>query len=88
MGVLRRGKEGDVKNEKIAEALLAARHRSGHTQASLSEESGIVSSKISDYERGVYLPSVPTLIALADAMGASIDVILGRESFALKGHRQ
>lgn len=74
--------------ESIADSLLYARKRAGHTQASLSEASGIVSSKISDYERGVYVPSVPTLIALADAMDTSIDVILGRPSYALKGYRR
>lgn len=48
------------------------------TQLRLSTELGMTQETISAYETGKHLPSLNTLIALADLFGVSVDYLLGR----------
>lgn len=54
------------------------RERLGLTQADLAEKSGLQPSAICFFETGVRLPSLENLIVVADALGESIDVLVGR----------
>ena len=55
-------------------ALIDARLRSGITQKSLSEATGIAQGDISKLERGVGNPSIRTLQRLARGMGMTLHI--------------
>ena len=55
-----------------------ARLRAGLTQAGLAEAAGISDETVSRIERGAYEPAVSTMVALADALGVTLDVLAGR----------
>lgn len=63
--------------KKIGLAARASRTALGLTQADAAERVGINSEFYARIERGQTLPSVPTLAALADALGVSADRLLG-----------
>ncbi|WP_375003281.1 helix-turn-helix domain-containing protein [Aeromicrobium sp. CTD01-1L150] len=56
--------------------IYAARKARNLRQLDLSELSGIAQADISRIERGMIAPTVPTLIKLADALGAQIQFVL------------
>lgn len=60
------------------EILREARSRAGLTQAELAERAGLRQSVISVYESGRRQPSLPTLAAMVDATGFSLDLRLKR----------
>ncbi|QRK13745.1 helix-turn-helix transcriptional regulator [Archangium violaceum] len=62
---------------KLGAALLAARERSGLTQADVSSMVGLVPAVYGRIERGQMLPSVPTLYKLCLSLHISADVLLG-----------
>jgi len=62
----------------IGEAMRAARLEAGIRQNKLAECAGIKHSLVSDYERDMRYPALPTLISLADVLGISIDEYIGR----------
>ena len=59
--------------KKIGVAARASRTALGLTQADAAERVGITSEFYARIERGQTLPSVPTLAAIADALGVSAD---------------
>jgi len=59
-----------------AEAVRRIRGIAGISQGELARRAGIAQSAISDYERGVKVPSVPTLERLAHAADMSIRIEL------------
>jgi transcriptional regulator with XRE-family HTH domain len=66
--------------EKVDTVALGAhvrdlRKRARLTQARLAESAGIEVQSLSRIERGEYEPSLSACMALADALGVSIDVI-------------
>ena len=63
---------------QIGEAVRAARDKAGLTQAGLAEAADISDETVSRIERGAYEPAVSTLIALADALGVSVEQLVGR----------
>lgn len=62
----------------IGEAMRKARESRGLTQKQLADLSGLWRSAISDYERGERFPSVMIAWSIADALGVTIDVLVGR----------
>jgi transcriptional regulator with XRE-family HTH domain len=64
----------------FARELKAARHARGWTQAELAERVGIAIEVCGRLERGATLPRADTLVRLAEALGVSTDLLLGRTS--------
>lgn len=60
----------------MGERIAMLRRRRGLSQAKLANALGISTSTISMYEQGRREPSVSILIALADALGVTIDYFL------------
>lgn len=63
----------------ISRAVVAARTRAGLTQDELGEASGVHGETISRIERGKYEPAVSTLVAIAYALGLSLDDLVRGE---------
>lgn len=63
----------------IGEAIKKARKDKGWTQRQLAAESGIHFVLISLYETGRVFPGVLTLISIADALGVTLDALVGRK---------
>lgn len=66
----------EVNYEVIGNRIKEVRSAKGWTQAKLAEESGVEPSYISHIERGVTKLSLPTLICIANALGASLDELV------------
>ena len=65
----------------IATTLKHLREHAGLTQLALSEKSGVPLNTIRSFEQGLRLsPNVHTLARLADALGVSLDELVGRGS--------
>ncbi len=60
----------------FGQAIYAARKARGLRQSDLAERSGIAQADISRIERGQIAPTTPTLLKLADALGAQIQFVL------------
>lgn len=70
----------------IGAALLReARRRARLTQAQLAARAGVTQSVISAYESGHRQPALSTLVALIDAAGFELDVLLRPASSRLDG---
>jgi len=54
------------------------RERRGLTQVALGQRAGIAPASISHFETGQRVPSLESLVKLADALGVSVDELLGR----------
>lgn len=67
----------ELVKRNLGTALLAARERSGLTQADVSSMVGLVPAVYGRIERGQMLPSVPTLYKLCLSLHMSADVLLG-----------
>ena len=48
------------------------------TQAELAKELFVTAGTVSNYEKGVHLPDVEKLVAIADFFDVSVDYLLGR----------
>lgn len=73
------GPEADVQQGVrgfSAAALRAARTRSRWSQADLATMAGVSESTIAGWERGISLPTVRRLRAVADALGKPVDEFL------------
>lgn len=64
---------------KFPERLKQRRKELGMCQAELSRRIFVTQSVVCGYESGKALPSISTLIIIADALDVSIDWLLGRE---------
>ena len=62
----------------IGEAIKKARKAKGWTQKQLAAEAGTCKICISYYETGRAFPSILNLISLADALGVTLDDLVGR----------
>ena len=60
----------------IGNRIKEIRMAKGWTQAKLAEESGIEPSNISHIERAATKLSLPTLVSIANALGATLDEIV------------
>ena len=64
--------------QQIAARIRIARLDAGLTQQELGERAGIHPMMVSRYESDKAVPNVQNLLALADALGVSVDYLLGR----------
>lgn len=67
-------------SEKFTDRLKAARERRGLSQTDLAKLTGLQPSAVSHFETGNRAPSFDNLKRLADALGVSIDYLLGRSA--------
>ena len=63
----------------FSEHLLELRKAKGLKQTELAEQVGVGWRAYQTYERGLRYPTLPTLIALADFYGLSLDELACRE---------
>ncbi len=61
---------------ELTRSLIAARIAAGMTQKDLAEKSGIRQSNISRIENGNCVPTLSTLMALAQALGKKLRISL------------
>lgn len=66
----------ELNYEQIGNRIKEIRVSKKWTQARLAEESGVEPSYISHIERGVTKLSLPTLICVANALGATLDELV------------
>ena len=64
----------------IHEAMVKAREAKGWSREELAGRSGVDRRNICNYEKGENMPGLFNLIALADALGISLDEYVGRKS--------
>jgi transcriptional regulator with XRE-family HTH domain len=67
------------KLDTTANRIRDARERRGLKQVELAKRAGLQPSAISQFENGQREPSPENLCKLADALGVSVDYLLGRE---------
>ena len=60
--------------------LKTLREERGLSQQALADEIGVKQGAIGNWESGVRIPPLPTLIKLADYFAVSLDSLVGRES--------
>jgi transcriptional regulator with XRE-family HTH domain len=56
------------------------------TQAELGQRAGIAGASISHFETGQRVPSLESLIKVADALNVSVDALLGRAPVDAQAH--
>ena len=61
---------------QFGQVIYGARKARGLRQADLADRSGIAQADISRIERGQIAPTTPTLLKLAEALGAQIQFVL------------
>ena len=62
----------------FGELLAELRRDRNMTQAELAKELFVTAGTVSNYEKGVHLPDVEKLVAIADFFDVSVDYLLGR----------
>lgn len=62
----------------VGDRLRKLREQMGFTQTDLGAKAGIAAASVSHFETGQRLPSLESLMKLADALGVSVDTLLGR----------
>lgn len=65
--------------DTFGDRLRDLRNRKGWTQALLAERSGLEARRVGEFELRAAPPMAKYLVALADALGVSVDYLLGRE---------
>ena len=65
---------------QFGQVIYGARKARGLRQADLADRSGIAQADISRIERGQIAPTTPTLLKLAEALGAQIQFVLPLEA--------
>ncbi len=64
----------------LAKNLKNLRELRGLTQAELGRRAGMAAASVSHFETGQRVPSLESLVKLADALRVSVDALLGRGS--------
>ena len=62
------------------------RKQKGFTQQQLADIVGVSNVSLSNYERGVQAPDIEILSRLADALGVSVDTLIGRNIDLIEDH--
>lgn len=65
---------------QIPKRIAGQRERRGLTQAELGAKAGIAAGAVSHFETGQRIPSLESLVRLADALECSLDLLVGRGS--------
>lgn len=69
----------------FGERIALAREQAGLTQQQLAEKAGTIQRVVSSWEREPVALRADQLSALADALGVSIDFLLGRQNLKQRG---
>lgn len=75
------GRQNTTGNFGLPGRLRRMRERERMSQTLLSQCCGLSKNTVGAYESGQKLPSVASLVQLADFFGVSTDFLLGRENF-------
>lgn len=67
----------------FSENLKMLREKYNYTQQQLADALHVTKNSISHYERGISMPDLGILCALADIFDVSLDYLLGRSDFNL-----
>ncbi len=67
----------------VGQRIKELRLKAGRTQRDFGEMVGISSASVMNYEKGVKLPPLDTVIKIAETFGASIDWLCGIEMVAI-----
>ena len=73
-------------SEKFAHNLRHLRELRHLTQAEIGSRAGIAAASISHFETGQRVPSLESLVKLADALQVSIDTLLSRAPIEAAAH--
>jgi len=73
-------------SEAIRANLKAFRELRGLSQAKLGRLAGIGPASVSHFETGQRVPTVESVVRLADALRVSVDALLGRVSIEASAH--
>src|SRR5437016_2833435 len=73
-------------HQTFRESLRSTREMRGFTQGELGARAGIAAASVSHFETGQRVPSLESLVRLADALEVSIDALLGRASLESSAH--
>jgi transcriptional regulator with XRE-family HTH domain len=65
-------------HQNLRERLRAFREMRGLTQGDLGTKAGMAAASVSHFETGQRVPSLDSLVKLADALEVSVDALLGR----------
>ena len=65
-------------HQSLRERLRAFREMRGLTQAELGAKAEMAAASVSHFETGQRVPSLDSLVKLADALAVSVDALLGR----------
>ncbi len=68
-----------MKDNIIGESIKLNRIEQKYTQKQLAQKIGVTHAAISYWENGVNIPNVKDCWLLADALGISIDELVGRD---------
>src|ERR1700722_15806739 len=68
----------DDVTRRLAGNIRSFREMRALTQAELGQRAGIAGASISHFETGQRIPSLASLVKVADALDVSIDTLLGR----------
>lgn len=68
------------------EILKMLREKRGYTQQRLADALHVTKNSISHYERGISMPDIDILCAIADIFDVSLDYLLGRSDTNLPNH--
>ena len=68
--------------KNIGDNIRWRREAKGMTQQELGNRCGVSDAMVCYYERGQKMPRLPTAAALADALGCTVDELLGRSATA------
>lgn len=70
----------------FSENLKMLREQHSYTQQRLADAIHVTKNSISHYERGISMPDLDILCAIADIFDVSLDFLLGRSDFNLPNH--
>ena len=79
------GRPAKQSRTPFGERIALAREQAGLTQQQLAERTGTIQRVISSWEREQVALRADQLTALADALGVSIDFLLGRKNVKQRG---
>lgn len=65
-----------VNYEEMGNRIRSRRQQLGKTQKQIAEEINVASSYYSNIERGLRVPSIDTLVAIANALDTGVDLLL------------
>jgi len=72
--------------ERFGDFLRMMREMRGLTQSELGARAGLGAASISHFETGQRLPSLDSLVKIADALECSVDALLGRATMDETAH--